>query len=235
MARITAAALAALLAATPVFAWSTETHLALAEQGARFAPTDMRTQLERHQAALREGVLAAQREDAAGRPPADALREATERAIAAIEGHEPFADVIHRLGAAVYWAALVNDPLRRNDGAQEAAYGEDYRSYMESARPRFTVAFYGEGRDVATARSLEALARAARRRGAAYAPLLAQEYERIGYGRGVELFDDRSTAFGIAALSYSHAVSDVIASLRYIWIAAGGADRRQLPHLTPPE
>ena len=35
-------------------------------------------------------------------------------------------------------------------------------------------------------------------------------------------FDDRSTAFGIVALTYSHAVSDVVNVYYYIWQQAGG-------------
>ncbi len=50
-----------------------------------------------------------------------------------------------------------------------------------------------------------------------------------GSARSTErgLFDDRSTAFAVAALSYSHAVSDVARALRYVWLAAGGIDPRQ--------
>ncbi|MGB5754120.1 MAG: hypothetical protein WBN87_14760, partial [Thermoanaerobaculia bacterium] len=41
-------------------------------------------------------------------------------------------------------------------------------------------------------------------------------------------FDDRSTAFGISSMAYSHAVSDVVAVLRYIWLAGGGIDSNDL-------
>ncbi len=208
--------------------------MTLAEQAARFAPRDLRPQIERHPQALRRGVLAARRDGSTARALDRAAIEAAERAVAAIESHEPFENILERLGAATYWILSANDPLAGDGGRGELRYAEDFRRYVDSARPRFTVAFYGEGRDVATANALAGLAAAARARSAAYAAFVGQEYERIGHGSGIALFDDRSTAFGIAALAYSHAVSDAIATLRYIWLAAGGADRRQLPHLTPP-
>ncbi len=222
----------ALAGGTPGRAWSETTAITLAEQAGRFAPRDLRGQIERHPFALRQGVLAARQQGDADRA-RERAAEAAERAVAAIERHEPFPSILEHLGAAAYWVALANDPVAEG-GRREPRYADDFRSYVDSASPRFTVAFYGEGRDVATASSLAALTAAARARSAGYAPLVGQEYERIGFGSGVALFDDRSTAFGIAALAYSHAVSDAIATLRYIWIAAGGVDRRLLPRLTPP-
>src|SRR5690606_26320159 len=65
-------------------------------------------------------------------------------------------------------------------------------------------------------------------RGRAAYPGIGAEYRRIGFGPGIRNFDDRSSAFGIAALSYSGAVTDAARLFRYIWIAAGGADPRQV-------
>jgi hypothetical protein len=63
-------------------------------------------------------------------------------------------------------------------------------------------------------------------RGRRLYPLVGREYRRIGFARGVGNFDDRSTAFGVASLSFSHAVTDVVRVLRWIWIRSGGADDR---------
>jgi hypothetical protein len=57
-------------------------------------------------------------------------------------------------------------------------------------------------------------------------PLVGREYRRVGFAPGLEAFDDRSTAYAVASLAYSHAVSDIAEVLRYIWIAAGGIDSR---------
>ena len=57
-------------------------------------------------------------------------------------------------------------------------------------------------------------------------PLIGSEYKRVGRVDGQKLFDDRSTAFAVAALSFSHALTDSAAVLRDIWLRSGGADLR---------
>ena len=63
--------------------------------------------------------------------------------------------------------------------------------------------------------------------------MIGREYRRIGTVDGVRLFDDKSTAFGVGSIAFSHAVSDLAAIYRYVWLEAGGADRRQLPITQP--
>ena len=91
--------------------------------------------------------------------------------------------------------------------------------------------YYGEGRDVTDTEELSSLIGRSVQRSRRMAPLIDKEYQRIGEIDGLNLFDDRSTAFGIGSLAYSHAVSDMAGVLRYIWVAAGGIDSRGLPKL----
>ena len=55
-------------------------------------------------------------------------------------------------------------------------------------------------------------------RTAAFTPLIAEEYRR---GDSAS-FDDLSTAFGVASVCYSHAVTDTANLFTYIWREAGG-------------
>ena len=64
-------------------------------------------------------------------------------------------------------------------------------------------------------------------------PLIGREYRRVGTVDGVRLFDDKSTAFGVGSIAFSHAVSDLAAIYRYVWLESGGADRRVLPITAP--
>ena len=64
------------------------------------------------------------------------------------------------------------------------------------------------------------------RRGRQLYPMIGREYRRIDFASGLGRFDDRSTAFGVGSLAFSHAVPDVTLVLRYIWLAAGGMDDR---------
>jgi hypothetical protein len=49
-----------------------------------------------------------------------------------------------------------------------------------------------------------------------------EEYFGTGTRRSSADFDDRSTAFGVASISYSRAVTDLVNVYYYIWKEAGG-------------
>ena len=144
-------------------------------------------------------------------------------AIDLIRRHRPFAEVVERLGRVSHFVADANLPLNTaNTDAQEARYFRDFLDYADSARPRFAVVFYGLGPAWKSPRDLQTWTRATLARGRKLYPAIGEEYRRIGDVDGLAGFDDRSTAFAVAALSYSHAVSDVARALRYVWLAAGG-------------
>jgi hypothetical protein len=230
-----AAALATLVGA-PLGAWSPEAQRAIAADAARIAPPDLAGQLARH---AREMALGAAEPFEEGRAEqhvkhADgsgaldrALALEVEGAIAALRAFRPLAEVARRLGRVSHWAADLNNPLNSSaDDAEEGRYLRDFLLYADSARPRFAVVLYENAEPVADAAGLARLTERALGRGRALYPTIGREYRRIGFGSGLRLFDDRSSAFGVAALAYSHAVSDAARLFRYIWLAGGGGDPR---------
>ena len=229
--------MAAAVAATPAAAWTQRTQLAIVETAARLAPDDLARQLERHKAALREGVLDPFADHAGSRHEANAdgsgrlrqvVRTEARRTVAGIEGHRPFSEIVHQIGVLSHFVTDLNDPLRvANLDPSESAYGSRYPRYLDAARKRFTVIYYGTGRRVGSSAELEALVGRTLERGRQLYPDVAREYRRIGRNGG--RFDDRSTAFAVGSLTYSHAVSDVVAMMRYVWLAAGGSDAGSLP------
>lgn len=217
------------LAAAPASAWSPKLQEAIARDSARLAPPGLSRQLQKHVDELVAGAQepSAAAEAAAGASLERALAREVEQAIAAIRGHEPFAVVARRVGRVSHYASALANPLVSSDADRdEPRYFEDFLSYVESTRPRLAVVVYEWEPPVTAAGQVGDLARAALRRGHALYPLLGAEYRRIEFGSGARLFDDRSTAFGLAALAYSHAVTDSARLYRYIWIAAGGHDPR---------
>ena len=228
-----------LLAAVPADAWSPQTQIAMADQAASIAPPDLRRQLVKHRRELRRGLLAPYEGAAAGRHVKnadgggaldEAIRVETEGAIAAIRAHRPFSEIVYRLGVVAHFVADANNPLAVADAdPREASYYADYLRYVESAQGRFSVVFYGDGRKVERGEDLDELLAASLARGRLYYPLIGREYAHAGRVDGVSDFDDRSTAFGVGSLAFSHAVSDIASVMRYIWIQAGGADQRRLP------
>ncbi len=223
----------------PAFAWSPKTQLAMLEQAAAIAPPDLRRQLRRHKKQMRSGLLMPFDAEEATRhvasiegngPLATLLETEVERAIAAIRAHQPFENIVHQLGVVSHFVADANNPLvTAESDPGEARYFADYLRYVEASYPKFPVVFYGEGRDLSGPADFRALVARSLRRGRTLYPFVGREYRRIGRIDGIAEFDDRSTAFGIGSLAFSHAVSDIAAVFRYIWIRAGGADQRDLP------
>ena len=232
-----ASILVVVINASPAKAWSPKTTVAITEQALILAPPHLSRQLERHESRFREGVLTPYKQTGGTKQglalPAEVLRQAIEReahnTIKAIEGHVSFDEVIFRMGVVASYMAAANYPLfSEMTAASRLAYLADYPAFVESAFPRFSAVFYGEGRMAESEAGLGSMIDSAFSRSRRIRPLISLEYERIGEPNGLELFDDRSTAFGVSATAYSNAVSDVVAILRYIWLEAGGIDSNNL-------
>ena len=229
------AALGLLLAAAPVSAWTPGTQKAIAREAARLAPPDLARQIEKHKRAYEAGVLAPFQEADPERhlknPDGSGILDKVlyaevDAAVAAIRAHRPFEEVVQRLGAIAHYMADANNPLAVSAAdAAEARYFVDYLKYAETAEPRFPLVFYGVPPSL-DRKGVKPLLTAALRRGREYYPLVGREYQKIGFASGIGRFDDRSSAFGVASLAFSHAVTDVALVMRYIWITAGGADDR---------
>jgi hypothetical protein len=230
------AAALALLPHTPALAWTPKTHQTIAWEAARLAPPDLARQLVRRRAAFLAGVLqpfddadpARHRLDLGGGGSLDgALVDAVAQAVAAIRAHQPFDDIVFRMGIAAHFMADANNPLATSRSDPDAGrYFVDFLRYAETAEPRFPLVFYGLRPALDHAPDLSQLLAATLARGRAFYPLIGLEYRRIDFASGIGRFDDHSTAFGVASLAFSHAVTDVALVLRYIWLRAGGADER---------
>lgn len=226
----------ALFAPSAAEAWRPETQDAIALEAARIAPPDLARQIERHQRSFLAGVREPLTRDEASRHMKNsdgsgqldkAIAGEIAAAVRAIESHRPFAEVVRRLGRLSHFVADANLPLNTaNSDREERLYFRDFLDYAESARSRFAVVFYGVGSDWRSSRDVDAWTRGTLSRGRKLYPSVGDEYRRTGMASGIDAFDDRSTAFAVAALSYSHSVSDAARAFRYVWLAAGGGDAR---------
>jgi hypothetical protein len=235
-----AAGLAALAAtalpALPAHAWGPQSQAAIAREAARLAPPDLARQLERRADELQAGAIAPFSGTAAERHYRNrnagsldrSILEETRAAIAALRRPAPFDEVVRQLGVVAHYVADANNPLNAaGDDPEEGRYFADYLRYAQSAEPRFAVVFYAGEPAVDSEEDLRRMVLRSLARGRKLYPLVGGEYRRIGFAPGAASFDDRSTAFGVAAVGFSHAVSDVARVFRYIWMQGGGADRRQ--------
>jgi len=224
------------LAAAPLAAWTPKTQVQIAREAVQLAPPDLKPLIQRNISELDRGVLMPfsdgnaadhyKNADGTGRLDKVIPMEAA-RAVAFIKEHRPFADIVFQLGVVSHYMADADNPLNTSESdPKEGNYFANYLFYAQSAEPRFDVVFYGIDRSLTSSRAVDSLVARALARGRTLYPLVGLEYRRIGFLDGKRYFDDKSTAFGVAAVSFSHAVSDVVDLMRYIWIAGGGADNR---------
>ncbi|MBP9143340.1 MAG: hypothetical protein KBF21_01180 [Thermoanaerobaculia bacterium] len=229
--------LALLLAPAALHAWKPATQQAIALDAAQLAPPDLARLIAKHRKEYLRGAVEPLSDGNAFRhmKNSDGSGE-LDRVIAAelaaaidlIRRHRPFAEVVARLGRLSHYVADANLPLNTaNTDPGEGRYFRDFLDYADSARPRFAVVFYGLGPAWRSPRDVQAWTATTLARGRGLYPAISEEYRRIGGAAGTSAFDDRSTAFAVAAVSYSHAVSDVARALRYVWLSAGGADPRE--------
>ena len=245
IARFAAAQAAAVLAVAVLFvpgaarAWTPSSQQEIAAEAARLAPPDLARQLLRHGERYLQGVVDAFHErdpmrhqhnpDGSGILDRVILDEA-DRAVAMIRAHRPFADIAYQLGRVSHFMADADNPLNASqDDVNEGTYFADYLFYEQSVQGRFARIFYGADAGLARAPGRASMQRFLHRvldRSRTLYPLIGSEYKRVGRVEGQKLFDDRSTAFAVAALSFSHALTDSAAVLRDIWLRSGGADLR---------
>ena len=227
--------------APPARGWTPKMQRVIAEEAAWLAPPDLYRQIDRHREWYLRGVQAPFESGGAERhvknPDGSGLLDRMieveiETAIDGIRSHQPFEQIVYRLGVVSHFVADANNPLNvANDDPREPEYFADYLYYMQEVEPRLPLVFYGLTAEANPGQdgSVRSLVDGALARGRAFYPSIGREYRRIGFASGRRNFDDKSTAFGVAAVSFSQAVTDVVQALRAIWIEAGGADTRALP------
>ena len=218
--------LALLLFPLTATAWTRASDERIASKAAALAPPDLRMLLEKFESDYKAGLNRAQADEGSdihhyfvlsrqGR-----LREGIERetrlVIQMIRKGEPMSDVVQRLGILAHLVADANNPFHvANDAPQHSETHNDFETYFERRLAKFPTVFYGLDPKFSLTPYLDrTFARSAK-----FYPLMRQEYARGGHAA---VFDDRSTAFGVASVSYSRAVTDLVNIYYYIWKEAGG-------------
>jgi hypothetical protein len=218
-------------------AWTVASDARIAAKAAQLAPNDLRKLIERFEARYNDGL-----ERAAADEGTDAhrylvlsrngqLRDRIERQtgsiIAMIRSGKPMSDVVFNLGVLTHYVSDANNPFHvAEDDPNLAVWRNDYEQYFESRMPKFPTVFYGLEPNFRLSSYLDRTFD----RTAGFYPLIDEEYFRFGEQHDSSEFDDRSTAFGVASVCYSRAVTDTVNLYFYIWSRAGG-DVRAAPIL----
>lgn len=209
-------------------AWTRASDLRIAQKAAALAPPDLSMLIEKFDAEYRRGLERAQADEGASHQYfvlsrkgqlRDRIEKETRAAIDSVRKGDPMPLFVERLGGLVHLIADANNPFHvSNDNPRLSASQNDYEQYFERRLAKFPTVFYGLDRNFRLSSYLDrTFARSAK-----FYPLVAEEYFRGGEKRTSAAFDDRSTAFGIASISYSRSVTDVVNLYYYIWKEAGG-------------
>lgn len=209
-------------------AWTHASDQRIAKKSAALAPPDLRLLIERYDADYQRGLTQAQSDEGSeahhfflvtrsGRLRTEIEGE-TAATITAIKSNKPMSDVVERLGRIAHLVADANNPFHVSNGdARLSLVHDDFEQYFERRMSKFATVFYGLDSNF----TMHSYFDKTFARSAKFYPLMSEEY----FGRGERTsssFDDRSTAFGVAAVCYSHAVTDLVNLYYYIWREAGG-------------
>jgi len=218
-------------------AWTRVSDQRIAKKSAALAPPDLRLLLEKFESDYLGGVERAQAEEGSDSHRyfvitrtgklRDRIERETRAAITAIRKGDPMPSVVERFGVLAHLIADANNPFHTSEGdARLGLQHDDFEQYFERRLSKFPTVFYGLDDNFQLGSYLDRTFD----RSAKFYPLIGEEYFRAGTPHTSAEFDDRSTAFGVASVSYSHAVTDLVNLYYYIWRQAGG-DVRTAPAL----
>jgi len=196
-------------------AWTLKGDRRIAAAGAKLAPPDLLLVIKKFNKDYARGIagaVAAEPHDAHGAELRARIDAQSKKVIAMLKANQPMSAVVEQLGVLAHLVANANNPFHVSD--DNAASHDDFESYFEARMEKFPLVFYGPESNLKLTSYLDRILSRTTR----FVPLMREEY-----GRGnSQTFDDHSTAFGVASVCYSHAVTDTANVFSYIWREAGG-------------
>jgi hypothetical protein len=208
--------------------WSSETIEYVAWSAVEFFPDDLERQVRRHHkrfdAGIKRGLEAPPSWRAASPGSLDAaIRAQVELCANALRKPVPLDDLVEELGVLAVRVLDASDPLAVSHGdPREPAYAGSYQDYVDSVRGRVRLVYYGQDHDLIYGRDVGSSVDTAIERSQSLYPYVGQEFYRTGTLRDWRGFDDRSVAFGVAAISLSRGLTDLANFAAYVWRSGGG-------------
>jgi hypothetical protein len=135
----------------------------------------------------------------------------------------PLEDLVEEVGVLAVLTLDANDPLAvAHNDPREPEYSGAYEAYVSSVRGRVRLVYYGQDRALLEHRSLTQTVDHAFARSRELYPFVGAEFYRTGVLRNWRQLDDRSVAFGVAAVSLSRGLTDLANFTAFIWQRGGG-------------
>lgn len=219
---------AMLFLASLCIGWSAETVRHVAWSAVEFFPGDLQRQIRRHHkrfdAGIRRGLDAPPSWRAA--TPGQlgiALEEQVRLCATGLRTPVPLDELVEEIGVLAVRVLDASDPLAvSHEDPREPSYAGAYQAYVDSVRPRVRLVFYGQNEDLIYRRAVTSAVSEAFQRSRSLYPYVGQEFFRTGELRDWRTIDDRSVAFGVAAISLSRGLTDLANFASYVWYYGGG-------------
>lgn len=219
------------LGSAPAQAWTKDTRLQMLEDATRLVPPALQRLLERYRRYLLRGMSTRKPENEAGHfqnPDSsgrlvDAAATSIQEATVALQERASLRRIAYRMGRVAHLVGDLNFPLASSDAdPRESLYSEDFARYVNRMLPKYRRTL--ERREPAglDATPLRDWAQAAVDRARELYDPIVRSYWRDGVLVKSSTFDERSIPFGIGALAYSRAVSDLAQAWTTIWRVSGG-------------
>ncbi len=208
--------------------WTSETVEYVAWSAVEFFPGDLQRQIRRHEnrynAGIKRGLEAPPSWRAASPGNLDAaLQDQVQRCAQALNQPVPLEDFVEEIGVLAVRVLDASDPLAvSHDDPREASYSAAYQAYVDSVRKRVRLVYYGQDHELIYSRQVDASVSAALERSRTLYPHVGTEFFRTGTMRDWRSFDDRSVAFGVAAISLSRGLTDLANFVSFVWRSGGG-------------
>lgn len=215
--------------------WSPQTTRQVAWSAVAFFPPDLENQVRRNHRRFDQGIqrgLEAPPAWRAGSPGRleTAIQSQVSTCVAGLREPIPLDSLVEELGVLATWVVDANDPLAvAHDDVREADYSAEYSRYVTTIMGRMRLVHYGLDPDLVYRRDLDRALVAMMARSRELYPFVGAEFYRTGALRRASSFDDRSLAFGVAAVALSHAMTDVSNLAAYIWRGGGGLVPTPMP------
>jgi hypothetical protein len=223
--------------------WSDATVRWVAWSAVEFFPPDLRRQVRRNHERFDAGIARGLAAPPAWRAAAPgSLREALESQVhhcaQSLRRPVPLDDLVEEIGVLAVRVLDASDPLAVAHGdPEEPRYAAAYQEYVQTIRDRMRLVYYGQDPALIYEHEVSTSVGATLSRGAELYPYVGEEFFRTGELRDWRVFDDRSVAFGVAAISLSWGLTDLANFTSYIWHYGGGLVPTPVPtpqgHLGP--
>ena len=191
-------------------------------------PPDLARQVVKHKQDFARGAAAAAAWPAEFHRPdgvnglAPTLVAQCERLVRALRSQASFSEVVAGFGTLAHLTLDLNAPFA---GAPPSdPYARAFAAYQRSAAPRVQIVFYGQERALigGPRSSLEHYLRRRQSAAAGFTALVRYDLDRVGGPGRWPALDDRSTSFGVAAISLNHASSVFANVASWVWRQGGG-------------